>query len=595
MNLKIQEWLELVKNINPEALLFYRTKYIKDQNLTKQPDNENLYWSINWHNKWVRTIKKLLFIYCFWIDIDSRKNWIPDEVVFEKINKLEKEYNLSPNLIDETNWWFHLVFAIEKALYKSYVEEMPNIYKFFNEKLWWDVRFQWITGIMKLPYSKDCKTNKIITPIKADFSYKYKINDLVKITNKEYWLNFNTNKDTEKLVEEKEVKLKKAQKIKDVFFEEIEKLWILTELNQLSDDLDKRSQIWVIDNLKKEWINFTFDDKSYIDGHRIQVDKVNNNISDWAKKFRNGIVNFLLNYVYKEVKPSENSYLEMCYFVGKYYWIKKVDTENHIKINRFVYNNFINWIYEIDYEKIVRDYWEENKEVITYIKKELLDENSKLKWYWLFFLVNILNIAEEKQFTFTNLTTNTIFRNSYWSSDNIKTNKNRIIYSIQCLEYLKVKVENYEYKNEIWFQDLKSKKIKSTPYLNLISFLKLEKVKNHTYLTLTLFNWLLWIWHYDRWEVEYVNKKVLDVKYNELWLYFHIDSKKKEIYGQNILNISIDEIDRILWKQTNEDTSISVKSCRLRNKIKALLKCISKKLVVSEVKTELNIIRISKR
>jgi hypothetical protein len=287
--------------------------------------------------------------------------------------------------------------------------------------------------------------------------------------------------------------------------------------------------------------------------------------------------------------------LEMCYFVGKYYWIKKVDTENHIKINRFVYNNFINWIYEIDYEKIVRDYWEENKEVITYIKKELLDENSKLKWYWLFFLVNILNIAEEKQFTFTNLTTNTIFRNSYWSSDNIKTNKNRIIYSIQCLEYLKVKVENYEYKNEIWFQDLKSKKIKSTPYLNLISFLKLEKVKNHTYLTLTLFNWLLWIWHYDRWEVEYVNKKVLDVKYNELWLYFHIDSKKKEIYGQNILNISIDEIDRILWKQTNEDTSISVKSCRLRNKIKALLKCISKKLVVSEVKTELNIIRISKR
>jgi hypothetical protein len=39
---------------------------------------------------------------------------------------------------------------------------------------------------MKLPYSKDCKTNKIITPIKADFSYKYKINDLVKITNKEY-------------------------------------------------------------------------------------------------------------------------------------------------------------------------------------------------------------------------------------------------------------------------------------------------------------------------------------------------------------------------------------------------------------------------
>jgi hypothetical protein len=46
---------------------------------------------------------------------------------------------------------------------------------------------------------------------------------------------------------------------------------------------------------------------------------VNNNISDWAKKFRNGIVNFLLNYVYKEVKPSENSYLEMCYFVGKYY------------------------------------------------------------------------------------------------------------------------------------------------------------------------------------------------------------------------------------------------------------------------------------
>lgn len=131
MDLNIQDWLKLVKNINPKAQLFFRTKYIKDQDLTKQPDDENIYWSINWH-EWSRTIKKLTFIYCFWVYIDNRKNWIPDEIVFEKIKKLEKEYNLSPNLINETNWWFHLVFAIEKALYKSYEEEIPKIYKFLN-------------------------------------------------------------------------------------------------------------------------------------------------------------------------------------------------------------------------------------------------------------------------------------------------------------------------------------------------------------------------------------------------------------------------------------------------------------------------------
>ena len=163
------------------------------------------------------------------------------------------------------------------------------------------------------------------------------------------------------------------------------------------------------------------------------------------------------------------------------------------------------------------------------------------------------------------------------------------------MEYLKVKVESFEYKNEIWYKELVNTKIKSTPYLNLISFLKLEMIKNHTYLTLTLFNWLLWIWHYDRWEVEYVNKKVLEVNYNELWLYFYIDSRKKEISGQKVLNISIDEIDRILWTQTNNDTNLDVKISRLRNKIKELLKFISKKLVVSEVKNDVNIIRISKR
>ncbi|MGE4444125.1 MAG: hypothetical protein AB7E37_03990 [Candidatus Altimarinota bacterium] len=594
MDLKIQDGLKLVKNINPEAQLFFRTAYVKNQDLTKQPDDENIYWSINGHEG-SRTIKKLTFIYCFGVDIDSRKNGIPDEIVFERIKKLEKEYNLSPNLINETNGGFHLVFSVEKALYKSYEKEIPKIYKFLNEKLGGDIRFQWITGIMKLPYSKDCITKKIITPIKTDFSYKYKISDLVKIINKEYSLNFDENKKTEKLVEEKELKLKKSQKIKDTFFEEIEKLGILTELNLLSDDLDKRAQIGVIDNLKKEGINFTFDRDLFIDGHRIQIDKVNNNVSDWAKKFRNGIYNFLLNYVFKEVKPSKNPYLEMCFFVGKYYGIKKVDTENHIKINRFIYNNFINGVYEIDYEKIIRDYGEENKEVISYIKKELLDENYRLKGYGIFFLVNILNIAEDKQFTFTKLTTNTILKNSYWSKDNIKTNKGRIIHSIQYLEYLKVKVESFEYKNEIGYKELVNTKIKSTPYLNLISFLKLEMIKNHTYITLTLFNGLLGIGHYDRGEVEYVNKKVLEVNYNELGLYFYIDSRKKEISGQKVLNISIDEIDRILGTQTNDNTNLDVKISRLRKKIKKILKFISKKLVVSEVKNDVNIIRISKR
>lgn len=114
-------------------------------------------------------------------------------------------------------------------------------------------------------------------------------------------------------------------------------------------------------------------------------------------------------------------------------------------------------------------------------------------------------------------------------------------------------------------------------------------------MTLTLFNWLLWIWHYDRWEVEYVNKKVLEVNYNELWIYFYIDSIKKEISGQKVLNISIDEIDRILWTETNDNTDLNVKISRLRKKIKKILKFISKKLVVSEVKNDVNIIRISKR
>lgn len=189
MNNKIIEGFNLVKQINPEAKMFLRTKYLNKE-LLDQPESENLYWSINWHINGIRKKKTLEHLYCFWIDVDSRKNGISDEVVFDKLQSLEQNYNLSPQLINETNWWFHIIFIIEKTLYKLYKKELPIIYKFLNEKLWWDTKFKFITGIMKLPWSVDCKTKKEITPVKIDFSYRYKFDDFIHIINKEYGYNF---------------------------------------------------------------------------------------------------------------------------------------------------------------------------------------------------------------------------------------------------------------------------------------------------------------------------------------------------------------------------------------------------------------------
>ncbi len=299
-----------------------------------------------------------------------------------------------------------------------------------------------------------------------------------------------------------------------------------------------------------------------------------------------------MNYVFKELRYSEKPYLEMLKFLSKYYWIKKV-SDNYLQFNSYVYKNFIDGIYEIDEEKIKKDYGEIPSDLIENIKEEILDNNWKLKWYWLLFLFNILSISEKRQYTFTKVTLNTIFKNSYLSKENIRVLKNKLLTIINYLEYIKVKVQyvEYFYLNE---NDLSQWKRVLYTYLNPISFLKLEEVKNRTYMTITLFNWLRWMIHILRSRTTYIPKNILQIQYHKLRLFAFLNSNIESIQKKG-LNLSITKINSLLWRDTEFEKNQNVIKHRLKNILVDILYLLDKDIVISVDEKSGNYFRIINR
>lgn len=533
---KIQKWFELVKEINPETKLFLRTRYLNTIPEI-QPEWENLYWSINWHSKWIRKKENLVYIYCFWVDIDNKKNWISNEIIYQKLIDLEKDYWLTPNLINETSWWFHIIFNIEKTSYKLYKNQIPLIYDFLNDKLWGDKNFKWITGILKLPWSIDCKSWDEIIVRKKDFSFRNKIDLYIEIINKEYSRKFKV-KDNISAIKEQDKKDANKLHLKDEFYEKVEKLWALTRFNKNSTDEIIRNQEWIIDNLIKDWCEISLDEELYINDNRIQVNSDTNTITDWVRFQQNKnneivtnnrwwIVYFLLRYIFvKDINP----YVSMLKFINKYYGYTKYSSQNYITTNNFIYDNFINWEYVVDFDKIRADYWELNMNLVNKIKEEILDKNWKLKWYGLFMLLNLLDKKKENTYGFSKVTLNQILKDSYFSKENTKVLKNKLIEILEFMSYLKTSIKSYQFNNinneDLWF----NKKYEIIRDINLISFLKIKKDWNKTYLDITLFDALIWINNKLLWIQSIINKEILNIKYKKLGLYLFFDNITKKKY-----------------------------------------------------------------